>query len=163
MASGTVDIAAAVDMWYSEVSDCDWSVGCQNPSQPTKQVGHFTAMIWKSTSEFACAYNKNFDAPWDGAGVLYVCRYLSSPPNFGGQSDFEREVQQTPTGEDGNPAVGTTKSECETKVAAWMAGAGKTVLPVDLISAGTASCLHGLVVPLLVGIAIHLVRVELEW
>ena len=44
----------AVDAWYNEVDDCDALPGCENPKTAGKMVGHFTAMIWKGATHFAC-------------------------------------------------------------------------------------------------------------
>jgi hypothetical protein len=108
-----VDVAGPVNNWYSEVEDCDWSVGCQQPSTPNKMVGHFTALVWKSTLEIACAHNTNADVEaMGGAATLYVCRYLQSAPNFGGSADFIREVPQVQCTD--------CTEECTTKVSTWM-------------------------------------------
>ncbi|GAM91657.1 hypothetical protein ANO11243_097090 [Dothideomycetidae sp. 11243] len=42
------------DMWYSEVDKFTHNYGNPNPPRPD-DWGHFTAMIWKSTSKIGCA------------------------------------------------------------------------------------------------------------
>ena len=57
------------DAWYDEVEDYDFD----NPGvvPAGKQVGHFTAMVWRDTCEVGCGVSENF----------LVCRY-SPPGNF---------------------------------------------------------------------------------
>ena len=54
------------DAWYNEVEDYDFD----NPGNVPegKQVGHFTAMVWRDTCEVGCGVSENF----------LVCRY--APP-----------------------------------------------------------------------------------
>jgi hypothetical protein len=71
-------------------------------------------MVWRSTTEIACAVNNYAPAPWaqdqdplatgqdDGGyggdsgveemGLFYVCRYLMDPPNVGTQEAYLQEV-----------------------------------------------------------------------
>ncbi|MEK8105215.1 CAP domain-containing protein [Micromonospora sp. M12] len=40
---------AAVDSWYSEISNYDFATG--KPIDSTKAIGHFTALVWKNTTK----------------------------------------------------------------------------------------------------------------
>lgn len=71
----------AVDAWYGEISSYDWS----NPAY-SSSTGHFTQVVWKSTSEVGCGI-KSCDNSW---GSYVICSYKSSG-NFLGQ--FEENVE----------------------------------------------------------------------
>jgi hypothetical protein len=114
------DVTAHTDAWYSEVEYCDWTKGCQQPSaeHEGEMVGHFTAMIWKATSEIACGYAQMPAAIAGGTSTLSVCRYLASPPNFGSTVDYLQQVPQRVNAE--------SEATCEAVVTAWMEEGGWT-------------------------------------
>ena len=74
-------IENVVSAWYSEVDDCASLPGCTTPSSTSKQVGHFTALIWKGATTLGCGYSN---------ARMYVCRYKagdtksSDTPNMAG-------------------------------------------------------------------------------
>jgi len=61
---GYASLADAVDAWYNEVKLYDFSKPGWNTA-----TGHFTALVWKSTSKLGCAVNT-------ACGMAtYVCQY----------------------------------------------------------------------------------------
>jgi len=78
LAAGPGSVEEAVKMWYDEVADCGNMPGCNDGKKGV--VGHFTAMVWKSTTELGCAVNPT---GWKGY-PLYVCHYANEAPNMGG-------------------------------------------------------------------------------
>jgi hypothetical protein len=118
---GDVSPTVVVANWYKEGNYCDMSVGCrpnwldgkwasspEDGSWAAENAQHadgdyvpstrFTAMLWKDTSELACAFNDQARAPWDVnstmTSVFIVCRYLKEPPNVG---DVDTYLEQVPT------------------------------------------------------------------
>merc|ERR1719469_218212 len=85
LAAGYGSIAAAIKGWYDEVKDCTTMPGCK-PAKKGGVIGHFTAMVWSSSTELGCAVNPT---GWMGRPV-YVCRYALSAPNF--QSQYQKNV-----------------------------------------------------------------------
>jgi len=82
LAAGPGSVAEGVKMWYDEVADCGNMPGCTEGKKGV--VGHFTAMVWKSTTELGCAVNPT---GWKGY-PLYVCHYANEAPNMqGGYKD----------------------------------------------------------------------------
>lgn len=66
LAAGYVGGAAPVDAWYNEISSYDYS----NPGY-SSATGHFTQVIWKSTTQLGCAY-----VTCDNAWRQYtICEY----------------------------------------------------------------------------------------
>jgi hypothetical protein len=70
----------AVDAWYNEVKLYDFS----NPGWNTA-TGHFTALVWKSTTKLGCAINSACSWP------TYVCQY--GPPGNVIGLDWSEEVK----------------------------------------------------------------------
>ena len=70
IAKGHVDQVAAAQAWYSEVGAV--TAVRDNPDLYFKAGGHFTAMVWKGTTEMGCG-----TAACPG-GPYHVCRY--NPP-----------------------------------------------------------------------------------
>jgi len=79
MGGGGISVTAAVNMWYSEVTNCgdDFSA-CQSFNTAT---GHFTAMVWKGVRRLGCALSSD--------GRSFGCRY-SPAPNM--QDDYANNV-----------------------------------------------------------------------
>jgi hypothetical protein len=73
-------LADAVDAWYNEVKLYDFS----NPGWHTA-TGHFTALVWKSTTKLGCAINSACSWP------TYVCQY--GPPGNVIGLDWSEEVK----------------------------------------------------------------------
>ncbi|KAA8912725.1 SCP-like extracellular protein [Sphaerosporella brunnea] len=85
LAAGHQDVASAVTDWGDERKDYNWGNPGWNP-----QAGHFTAIVWKSSSSVGCAAKKC--AHIDGAGFggwFFVCEYWT-PGNVMGQ--FKQNV-----------------------------------------------------------------------
>lgn len=75
LAAGYVGGAAPVDAWYDEISDYDFS----NPGF-SEQTGHFTQVVWKSTSQVGCYY-----VTCDNAWRQYtICEYSNQRGNVVG-------------------------------------------------------------------------------
>lgn len=70
----------ASDSWYSEVQYYNYTTFKSN--DPTKLVGHFTAMIWKSVSSVGFGYAVT---PEKGGYSIYVVANYSPTPNYLGQ------------------------------------------------------------------------------
>ncbi|CCK69274.1 sterol-binding protein KNAG_0C01610 [Huiozyma naganishii CBS 8797] len=68
-------IAGAVDAWYDEISQYNYG----NPGF-SENTGHFTQVVWKSTTQVGCA-SKSCGSYW---GDYVICSYQSAG-NFGGQ------------------------------------------------------------------------------
>ncbi|KIY97556.1 Protein PRY1 [Monoraphidium neglectum] len=73
------DFGAAVDKWYSEVVQYDFSDPGWNAD-----AGHFTQLVWKDSSRMGCAVNLRCTWP------VYVCQYIR-PGNVIG-ADWAQQV-----------------------------------------------------------------------
>lgn len=71
-----------VDAWYSEIEYYDFN----NPGY-TPGVGHFTQVVWKSTTKLGCAFKYCNDY----YGAYVVCNY-SPPGNYVNEGYFEANV-----------------------------------------------------------------------
>ncbi|ANZ73139.1 BA75_00908T0 [Komagataella pastoris] len=71
-----------VDAWYSEIDLYDFN----NPGY-TPGVGHFTQVVWKSTTKLGCAFKYCNDY----YGTYVVCNY-SPPGNYVNEGYFEANV-----------------------------------------------------------------------
>jgi len=80
-AGGYASLADAVDAWYNEVKLYDFN----NPGWNTA-TGHFTALVWKSTTKLGCAINAACSS-W----TTYVCQY--GPPGNVIGVDWSQEVK----------------------------------------------------------------------
>eukprot|EP00878_Enallax_costatus_P014840 GHUV01015533.1.p1 GENE.GHUV01015533.1~~GHUV01015533.1.p1 ORF type:complete len:155 (+),score=23.93 GHUV01015533.1:218-682(+) len=97
LAWGYPDWKSAVDGWYGEVSQYDFSNGGWNNA-----TGHFTQLVWKDTTRMGCGYNGSCGMS------TYVCQYApagNKAPLGPGCSRFEMFVRpsvldtvQTPDG-----------------------------------------------------------------
>lgn len=76
----------AVDAWYSEVSSYNFDA----PGW-SSQTGHFTQLVWKSTTKVGCAYTTK--CTWS----TYVCQY-SAPGNVIG-TDWSEQVKPQTAGD----------------------------------------------------------------
>ncbi len=129
---------AMTKAWYDEIVDCHPSTdggktypdGCKEPKDPSKMVGHFTALIWKGVSEIACAQN-NKRVAWcwyrpgpyvddpdttgvDESGETAICNI----PNmiFNGDADITYRHNVLP------PATSRTLDQCKALAAACGGG-----------------------------------------
>ncbi|WIA37933.1 hypothetical protein OEZ86_001310 [Tetradesmus obliquus] len=84
MAWGYASLADAVQAWYDEVKLYDFSNPGWSPS-----TGHFTQIVWLSTSRLGCAINSACSWP------TYVCQY-GPPGNILG-TDWSKQVQREGT------------------------------------------------------------------
>lgn len=73
--------AGSVDAWYDEISSYDWS----NPGF-SSNAGHFTQVVWKSSTEVGCGI-KTCGGLW---GDYVICSY-NPAGNFAGE--FQDNVQ----------------------------------------------------------------------
>jgi hypothetical protein len=76
---GYSSLSDAVDAWYNEVKLYDFSKPGWNTA-----TGHFTALVWKSTTKLGCAINTACSWP------TYVCQY--GPPGNVLGLDWSAEV-----------------------------------------------------------------------
>lgn len=63
-----VPSAKPVDSWGSEISDYDYA---QNSCVPGKMCGHYTQMVWKTSTKVGCA----FAVCEDSLDQVWVCQY----------------------------------------------------------------------------------------
>ncbi len=70
----------AVDSWGSEKADYDHAA---NRCKPGKMCGHYTQMVWKSTTQVGCAYA----VCEDSKDQIWVCRY-TPPGNWVGEKPY---------------------------------------------------------------------------
>ncbi|KAI9498220.1 CAP domain-containing protein, partial [Zychaea mexicana] len=80
LAMGYGDWEKAINAWYDEVSDYDFS----NPGY-SSGIGHFTQMVWVDTTELGCAVSQCNGSP------MYVCEY-NPPGNIVSGDLFEKNV-----------------------------------------------------------------------
>ncbi len=74
----TVTTAGVVQNWASEAASYDYG---RNACAPGKQCGHYTQIVWRSTTPVGCA--TKVCPPWQ----LWVCNY-SPPGNYLGQRPY---------------------------------------------------------------------------
>jgi len=75
----------ATDSWYSEVKDYDFS-----SKQPNMKCGHFTQVVWKTTTE------AGFGKATDKKGAVFICgRYMPAGNNM---SAYAENVLNSKTG-----------------------------------------------------------------
>jgi len=74
LATGT-DGELAAWLWFQEYTAYD-------VPQYKSGVGHYTAMIWKSSGDLGCGVCRSSSA---GQRTIYVCQYANGPANFGFQ------------------------------------------------------------------------------
>lgn len=65
--------------WAGEKADYDYA---SNSCAPGKQCGHYTQMVWRSTTEVGCAM-----AVCPDKGQIWVCNY-NPPGNYPGQQPY---------------------------------------------------------------------------
>mmetsp|Transcript_115024 Transcript_115024/g.245674 ORF Transcript_115024/g.245674 Transcript_115024/m.245674 type:complete len:312 (+) Transcript_115024:73-1008(+) len=98
----------AVEAWYSEITTAAGGLGYIPGTTPSDSrynggsnaVGHYTALIWKSTTKIGCSTCTS------GSSPVWACQYAESPPNFGGLSEYETNVPQS------NAATATAETCC---------------------------------------------------
>ncbi len=90
--------STAINVWYSEVSYYDF-----NNKKPfttialKKDVGHFTAMVWKNTKKIGCGARRDNNYPIkvlpgiNGFVLSVVCRFYP-PGNIASDSAFVENV-----------------------------------------------------------------------
>jgi hypothetical protein len=96
--------ATVVKAWTSEVVNCPGdNSGCQkakagcvpSSSNARCQVGHFTAVVWKATTEIGCG-SASATSKSNGFWWTYtVCQYANSPPNFNKATQASSNVDTT--------------------------------------------------------------------
>jgi hypothetical protein len=120
--------AQAVTDWYNELTNPGYDFNDPGFSSGT---GHFTQIVWKSTTKVACAVKSCTHitgyATMNNA-KLFVCRY-SPPGNLNTKTAFRENVQRPMTTTTSTPAPGNPASLCQRIV-------DGTVTPLD----GTQWC-----------------------
>ncbi|XP_054167658.1 Golgi-associated plant pathogenesis-related protein 1-like [Oppia nitens] len=76
-APGVGSCKSAIDEWYNEVQYYDYNT--YQSTDPSKQIGHFTQLVWKSTTRVGCARCYGKGSQWYETYV--VCDY-QPPGNF---------------------------------------------------------------------------------
>ncbi|XP_048405012.1 GLIPR1-like protein 1 [Stegostoma tigrinum] len=76
ISTGHFNAKSAIQRWYGEVADYDYST---NSCRPKRQCGHYTQVIWANSYKVGCAVS---DCPkgikssgFKGPGVIFVCNY----------------------------------------------------------------------------------------
>ncbi|ODV57959.1 PR-1-like protein [Ascoidea rubescens DSM 1968] len=76
LAAGFRNVSAVVDVWYDEIADFDYSRMDEYDDgsllknvDPERPIGHFTQLIWKSTTQLGCAYKRC------ARYLYYTCNY----------------------------------------------------------------------------------------
>lgn len=101
-AGGYASLADAVDAWYNEVKLYDFNKPGWNTA-----TGHFTALVWKSTSKLGCAINT-------ACGMAtYVCQY-QAPGNVIG-IDWSEQVKPAMSSAPVNPTPAPKPSPAPSK------------------------------------------------
>jgi pathogenesis-related protein 1 len=67
--------AEVVAAWASEVADYDYA---GNRCAPGRQCGHYTQLVWQTSTDIGCGVAACDDVDGFGEGVLFVCNY--DPP-----------------------------------------------------------------------------------
>ncbi|CAI0443865.1 unnamed protein product [Linum tenue] len=78
--SGELSGADAVAMWVGERADYDYN---SNGCAPGKQCGHYTQVVWRSSTGIGCA-KANCSG---GRGTFVICSY-NPPGNYVGQKPY---------------------------------------------------------------------------
>lgn len=76
----TYKTAEASQSWYDEIADYNYNTFKSN--DPSKMVGHFTAMIWKSAKKVGFGYALGKE---DGGYAIYVTANYSPVTNVIGR------------------------------------------------------------------------------
>ncbi|XP_032238340.2 protein PRY2 [Nematostella vectensis] len=86
--SGTVSTCQdAVDSWYSEIDNYDYT---RYTNHPGGAIGHFTQIVWKSTTEVGVGVAKAIVGGWTKTYI--VARYRTAG-NVKGQSHYDENVK----------------------------------------------------------------------
>jgi uncharacterized protein YkwD len=83
----SVATAGVVQRWAAEASDYDYGT---NACAPGKVCGHYTQLVWRSTTHVGCATREcTQNSPFAGFSrwQFWVCNY-SPPGNFAGQRPY---------------------------------------------------------------------------
>lgn len=74
-------------LWYDEIAHYDYSnPGQKKAGSENQQIGHFTQVVWKDSTELGCGIAKGTDN-----FVYGVCNY-SPPGNYIGSSNYVNNV-----------------------------------------------------------------------
>jgi len=127
LAMGQGTEADAVEDWYTEVTDIpyDRRSDCRGPGG----VGHYTALIWKSTTKLGCGFTDSMNVC--SGKRLHVCNYANNAPNMGGQYCDNVPASNTPT---------ATEEQCCATVYAPQDIAGTPSLNKEETNAGVSVC-----------------------
>ncbi|KAF7843077.1 pathogenesis-related protein 1-like [Senna tora] len=77
--SGEMSGTAAVQMWVNEKADYDYN---SNTCRSGKQCGHYTQVVWRSSTKLGCAKVK-----CNNGATFITCNY-SPPGNYVGQKPY---------------------------------------------------------------------------
>nr|QNH72467.1 toxin candidate TRINITY_DN13476_c0_g1_i1 [Pachycerianthus borealis] len=78
----------AVDSWYSEEQYYDYSTGTQKSGYESEAIGHFTQVVWKSTSEVGVGIAIKKTTTKNGCQIYYetyIVGQYNPSGNWGGQ------------------------------------------------------------------------------
>ncbi|GAX85581.1 hypothetical protein CEUSTIGMA_g12996.t1 [Chlamydomonas eustigma] len=83
---------SAVDDWYSEISNYQFTSTPYTTNEPHfESIGHFTQLVWVSTSTMGCGMAQGTCSGADPYATIVVCQY-SSPGNIESDAQFLQNV-----------------------------------------------------------------------
>lgn len=77
--TGYYTVADVVESWCSEIEDYDYD---KNKCKPGKMCGHYTQVVWNTTTQVGCASIQDCDG-----NTLWVCQY-NPPGNWVGKKPY---------------------------------------------------------------------------
>ncbi|KAF2766028.1 PR-1-like protein [Teratosphaeria nubilosa] len=99
LAEGYPNVATAIDAWANEEEHYNY----EKPKFSEK-TGHFTQLVWQSTTSVGCGFVKCDNSGTNGAkGMYLVCEY---EPRGNVKGQYRTEVQKPGESSDGEPRLG---------------------------------------------------------
>jgi len=90
LAMGLTSPEGAAAAWYNELTDPGYNAGDWGTEAADKGVGHYTALIWKSTQKLGCKSCVSAQGR-----TMWACQYAQEAPNSGDQAKWEENVPQS--------------------------------------------------------------------